>query len=58
MATQVVLQQINSKACLVISSIILAVAVWMADPASATRAKVHIAAFGDSFRRVLSDSAE
>ncbi len=48
MATQVVLQRINSKACLIISSIILALAVWTANPAFAARGKVHIAAFGDS----------
>ena len=48
MATQVVLQRINSKACLIISSIILALCAWTANPAFAARDKVHIAAFGDS----------
>lgn len=48
MATQVVLQRINSKVCLIISSIILAMAVWTSGSAFATRDKVHIVAFGDS----------
>ena len=47
MATQVVLQRINSKVWLAISSLIFGLAALTASPVNAARQSIHVVAFGD-----------